>query len=54
MALPIGLYRTEYGQLIPDEQTKELWAVLQAECDRRGYESSGGFRAFELAELDEP
>ena len=49
-----GLHRTEYGQLIPNEQARELWGVLQAECERRGYEYSGGFRAFEPDKSDEP
>ena len=48
-----GLCASEDQQLIPRETAADLWNLLSAECQRRGFICTGGFRPFTAEELGE-
>ncbi|QEL20460.1 hypothetical protein [Limnoglobus roseus] len=52
-AFRFGLCASEDEQLIPRESASDLWDLLSAVCQHRGFICTGGFRAFTAEELGE-
>jgi hypothetical protein len=52
-AFRFGLCATEDEQLISRASAADLWELLSAGCQRRGFACTGGFREFPQEELGE-